>query len=228
MKSSSFFPLCPVLLGVATAACTAQQQTPARYAEPLPMPQSRSLDSYAIYSKLLPGGEIEWGDVPRDFWLLEGTTHAEPLDSPCSESGMMNPHKAIRAPEKDQARFAEVLADFDKTCHERYPLEASQLRLKLPVHLLDEDGQKRYMTRVAGYMPPANNIMQAPPTPDEFKGAAGLHSFTAVYFNPQHTLAMTEIGMYCGMLCGNWRWVVLEKKDGAWTVLPWAVMTMMS
>lgn len=80
------------------------------------------------------------------------------------------------------------------------------------------------MSGVSGYMPPQNNIMQAPPTPDEFKGAAGMHSFTLVYFNSAHTLAMTEIGMYCGGLCGNWRWVVLDHTNGQWHILPWVRM----
>ena len=48
-----------------------------------------------------------------------------------------------------------------------------------------------------------------------------MHSFTTVYFNRAHTLAMTEIGMYCGGLCGNWRWVVLERTNGQWHILPW-------
>jgi len=100
--------------------------------------------------------------------------------------------------------------------------------MELPVRLLDEATQKRFVSHVAGYIPPNNNIMQAPPTPDEFKGAAGLHSFTAVYFNQAHTLAITEIGMYCGGLCGNWRWVVLERREGQWRILPWTVMSMMS
>jgi hypothetical protein len=85
-----------------------------------------------------------------------------------------------------------------------------------------------FVSHVEGYKPPQNNIMQAPPTPDEFKGAAGMHSFTAVYFNRAHTLAMTEIGMFCGGLCGNWRWVVLERKDGQWQTLPWVTMSMVS
>lgn len=67
-----------------------------------------------------------------------------------------------------------------------------------------------------GYMPPQNNIMQVPPTPDEFKSAAGMHSFTVVYFNRSHTVAMTEIGMYCGGLCGNW--VVLARTNGQWQI----------
>lgn len=217
-----------ILLVTAVSSCLAQETTSPLDAKPLPMPRERLMDSYAIYSDLLPGREIEWGDAPRTFWLMEGATKAEPLDSSCGTGGMMNPHKAIRAPEKDQASFAEVLADFDKTCHERFQLDAGQFHLNLPVRLLDEEGRRRYEGRVSGFLPPRDNIMQAPPRPEEFKGAAGLHSFTAVYFNQAHTLAMTKIGMYCGGLCGNWRWVVLEHKNGKWEILPWAVMTVVS
>jgi len=225
--------LCRVAAGsvfaVVLVTAVAQQTTPAApQLKPLPMPQDRMADSYDIYSQLLPGDEIEWGNVPRSFWLMEDTTKAEPPDSPCSTGGMMNPHKAIQAPPEKQAAFAEVLADFDADCHDRYLLDASQFHLKLPVRLLDEEARKRYTGHVMNYLPPQNNIMQAPPTPDEFKGAAGMHSFTAVYFNRSHTLAMTEIGMYCGGLCGNWRWVVLERRNKQWQILPWVRMSMMS
>ena len=192
--------------------------------KPVPMPQDRVADSYEIYSQLLPGNQIEWGNAPRSFWLVEDTTKAEPPDSPCVSGGIMNPHKAIQAPQARQAEFAEVLADFDAHCHDRFQLAASKLRVELPVRLLDEEARKRYVSGVSGYMPPQNNIMQAPPTPDEFKGAAGMHSFTLVYFNSAHTLAMTEIGMYCGGLCGNWRWVVLDHTNGQWHILPWVRM----
>jgi hypothetical protein len=215
-------------LTIAVAAGLAQQTTAPPQSKPIMTPQNRAADSYEIYSELLPGREIEWGDAPRSFWLIERTTKAEPLNSPCTAGGMMNPHEAIRAPQSEQTSFSEVLADFDRTCHDRYQLDASQFHLKLPVRLLDEEGKKRYVSHVSGYMPPKSNIMQAPPTPEEFKGAAGLHSFTAVYFNSAHTLAMTEIGMYCGGLCGNWRWVVLERKNGQWEILPWTVMSAIS
>ncbi|GAA3756459.1 hypothetical protein GCM10022270_13860 [Terriglobus aquaticus] len=192
------------------------------------MPTALAADSYAIYSQLLPSSQIEWSDVPRDFWLLEGTTTALPLESSCATGGSMNPHVAIKAPDAQKANFDEVLADFDRRCHERYQLDAAQIHTRLPVHLLDQDAQRRYSAKVSGFMPPANNVMQAPPTPHEFKGAAGMHSFTAVYFNQAHTLAMTQFGMYCGGLCGNWTWVVLQRASTGWTVLPWVSMSMMS
>jgi hypothetical protein len=190
-----------------------QQTTTTPQLKPMPMPQDLAADSYEIYSQLLPGNQIEWSHAPRTQWLVEDTTKAVPLDSTCATGGMMNPHKAIQAPQPRQKEFDEVLADFDAHCHDRYQLDAVKLRVELPVRLLDEQARQRYVRGVSSFMPPNNNIMQAPATPDEFKGAAGMHSFTAVYFNRAHTLAMTEIGMYCGGLCGNWRWVVLERAS---------------
>jgi hypothetical protein len=217
------------VFAIVFATGVAQQMTSAApLPKPLPMPKDRVADSYDIYSQLLPGNEIEWGNVPRSFWLMEDTTTAVPPDSPCATGGMMNPHTAIQAPQAQQVVFDEALADFDAHCHDRYLLDSSKFHVKLPVRLLDEEARKRYVSHVMGYMPPKDHIMQAPPTPDEFKGAAGMHSFTAVYFNHAHTLAMTEIGMYCGGLCGNWRWVVLERRNGQWQTLPWAIMLMMS
>lgn len=216
------------LFAIVFATGVAQQMTSTTLQlKPLPMPQDRVADSYDIYSQLLPGDEIEWGKVPRSFWLMEDTTKAEPPGSPCGTGGMMNPHEAIQAPEPRRTDLAEALADFDAHCHDRYLLDASKFHVKLPVRLLDEKARKRYVSHVEDYMP-QNNIMQAPPTPDEFKGAAGMHSFTAVYFNRAHTLAMTEIGMYCGGLCGNWRWVALEHKNGQWQILPWVRESMIS
>jgi len=217
------------VFAIVFATGAAQQTTSAApQLKPLPMPQDRVAASYVIYSQLLPGDQIEWGKVQRSFRLMEDTTKAEPPDIPCATGGIMNPHKAIQAPERRQTDFAEALADFDVHCHDRYLIDASQFHVGLPVRLLDEEARKRFESHVAGYMPPQNNIMQAPPTPDEFKGAAGMHSFTAVYFNRTHTLAMTEIGMFCGTLCGNWRWIVLERKNGQWQILPWVRMSMIS
>lgn len=108
------------LFAMAFATGFAQQQTTAApQLIPLPMPPDRMADSYEIYSQLLPGNQIEWGSVPRLFWLVEDTTKA-------------------------------------------------------------------------------------------------------------HSLAMTQIGMYCGGLCGHWRWVALERTNGQWRILPWPGMVMMS
>jgi hypothetical protein len=104
------------VFAIVLATGVAQQMTlAAPQLKPLPMPQDRMADSYDIYSQLLPADEIEWGKIPRSFWLMEDTTKAEPPDSPCATGGMMNPHKAIQAPQARQADFCRSPRRFRRT-----------------------------------------------------------------------------------------------------------------
>jgi hypothetical protein len=206
----------------------AAAQTEPTYATPTDMPLDRVADSYAIYRQVLPSNAIEWSEVKRTQWLLQDVTTAKPLSAECTAQQMTDLPKAVKAPEERKAEWDEVVADYEAHCHDRYILSSGNLALALPVRLLDKDAQKRYWSGVSGFMPPKNNIMQAPPTPEDFKGAAGLHSFSAVYFNREHTLAATYFGMGCGSLCGNWTWVVLEKTSTGWHRLPWIHVVMMS
>ena len=200
--------------------CAAQNNL--KYADAQEMTASLVTDSYIIYQQVLPSNAIEWSNVKRTQWLLQDTTTAVPLSTACNGGLMSSPHRDVTPPETRKAEWDEVLADFDARCHERYKLDGARFHQAVPVHLLDDAAQKRYWGGVSGFRPPANNIMQAPPTPDEFKGAAGLHSFSGVYFNHAHSLAAVSFGMGCGSLCGNWTWVALEKKsDGTWQRLRW-------
>jgi hypothetical protein len=206
---------------VAGAAMLVGAQTQVVYSDAGMMPMERLADSYAIYQALLPSNSIEWSEVKRTQWLLQDETTAKPLASACEGSEMTGLSSSVAAPAERQAAWNEVLSDYAAHCHDRYKLNAAEFKLDVPVRLLDKEAQGRYWQGVSGFMPPKNNIMQAPPTPDDFKGAAGLHSFSAVYFNRDHTLAATYFGMGCGSLCGNWTWVVLEKTPTGWRRLPW-------
>ena len=184
-----------------------------RYAQPTLLPGDRPVDSYAIYSQLLKSGPIEWRDVSRTQWLIEDTTSAIPLDVAChpasgADSMVMNPHEAVKPPEDRQAEWKEVLADFDQHCHDVIQLDQNGFRTELPVRLLNADDKRRFMQDPI--KPPA-----------EFADGAGLHLFSEVFFNTNHTLALVEEGMWCGALCGNWTWVVLARGEGRWAMLPW-------
>jgi hypothetical protein len=197
-------------LGLA-AQLSAQLGGTPRFAPPMPMPGDRAEDSYAIYSQLLKSGPVEWRDAPRRQWLIEDTTNAIPLDVAChpkADSIGMNPHDAVKAPDDRQTGWNEVLADYDRHCHDVIQLDLESFRIELPVRLLNAE-DKRSFTKDPG-TPPA-----------EFAGGAGLHRFTQVFFNANHTLALVEQGMWCGSLCGNWAWVVLERREGRWQALPW-------
>ena len=218
----------PLLIGLGLAAPFSGQadETP-RFAQPTPMPADRTSDSYAIYSQLLKSGPIEWRNASRKQWLIEDTTNAIPLDVTCNRdsavdhAGMnrhslaMEPHTAVQAPPERQSEWNEVLADYDQRCHDTIQLDRQSFQTDLPVHLLNAEDKQNFMKNPR--QPPA-----------EFAGGAGLHRFTEVYFNPNHTLALVEQGMWCGGLCGNWTWVVLERQGNQWKTLPWVHTFMVS
>jgi hypothetical protein len=200
-----------VLIGV-VARLSGQDAEKPRYADPISMPGDRAEDSYEIYSQLLKSGPIEWREVKRSQWLMEATTSAKTLETPCNAAphsgGFLNPHSDVEAPEDRKAEWNEVLADYDQHCHDVIELAPSSFKTELPVHLLQAEEKQKYM--------------KDPVHPAaEFANAAGLHRFSEVYFNADHTLALVEQGMWCGGLCGNWTLVVLERKDGEWKMLPW-------
>lgn len=180
------------------------------------MPGDRAEDSYAIYSQLLKSGPIEWRDAKRTQWLLEKTTNATALKLACNPTSeadptIMNPHEAVKAPASRQSEWDAVLADYDQHCHNVIELDRDSFKTELPVHLLNAEEKRRFMEDQSHL-------------PAEFADGAGLHRFTEVFFNANHTLALVEEGMWCGLSCGNWTWVVLERKGERWEMLPWVRM----
>jgi len=208
---------------VGSRAVSQSSEVPAQ--SPITMPSDRRADSYAIYSYLLPHGRIEGAEWKRTFWLVEDTTIATiSADQPCDggsdtpESVMSSsPRRDIHPSADQEAPFRALLADFDAHCHERIQLAADYLRTNLSVHLVDQAASKRFEAAEFQTRPST----ATPVKQNEFAGAAGIHSFSQVYFTPDHSLAMVYTGMWCGGLCGMWRWVVLEHKDGQWQPLPW-------
>jgi hypothetical protein len=179
----------------------------------VPMQSDRVADSYEVYAEVLKTESVPMRAYPQKYWLVEETTLA------VTRAGEVCAAKNdfIGAPAERQTELQQVLDDFVKRCHERTVLDAGNFHALLPVRLADDATKKRYVdwAKILGM-----NHDQALAAEFENK-VVGLHSFSEVYFNPQHTLAMVYRSLWCGMQCGNARWVVLEKKDGKWHELPW-------
>ena len=195
----------------------------------VPMPQDRAADSYRIYSVLMPVGALGNPGWPRQLWLLADTTLSlVPTDQPCltHETGDidMNPHVAIDAPVDRKQEFAEMLEDFDLRCHERIQLTTESFNLVVPLKLISQTEQDEFVRK--RFDPNAGDdgdVLTA-----RYKGAPGLSRFTEVYFNAHHTLAMVYANAWCGGLCVQSYWQVLELKDGSWQKLPWRSTVVMN
>ena len=210
---------------------SAKKETPS---PSIPMPQDRAADSYDLYSRLMPVGELGNQGWPHDLYLMADTTTSPVSDGePCfvnvdpekklpGEANWLNPHIAIRAPKEREHDFTEVLEDFDKHCHERLKLTPELMKTKAPLRMLTaSEAAEFYASR------------SDPKAPDSLteksKGAPGLSSFSQVFFNTNRTLAMVYADGWCGGRCGHRFWRVFERTtDGGWKVQPWVVVKSLS
>lgn len=181
------------------------------------MPADRLADSYRIYSSLLPLGETAGPNWPHDLLLIQDTTiTVVPQNLPCNDSlsSEMNPHQAVHPSDGSRQDFAEILADFDRHCHDRLILDRSAFRVSTPVRLLNVQEQKEFQSTREARNP---NTAAA----RKYEGAAALYAFSEVYFNAHHTVALVYATHWCGGLCGQGFWIALALKNGQWIPLPW-------
>ncbi len=181
-------------------------------------------DSYAVYSEMM--NSQTRGKSNAGLWMISAATTSYDATQPCKPdlkddfASVAAPQRAIHVPPEDRARFQEVLDNFEAHCHDGGVLQRDQFKTDWPIRLLTSAESKRFEIDLAVEDP---KLWQKWP-----KGATGLQSFSQVFFNHDHTLAMAYSSYYCGMLCATWEWQVLERTETGWKVLPWKHDTIVS
>ena len=180
---------------------------------------SEEQDSYTIYSLLL--NAIPEQDQPLRTWMFQDVTWSLPADHPCVPAEPPSPetllegnaHLDIHPPEDQMKRFKELLDDFDQHCHESFHLRAKQFNTARPVRILTEKQAANF----------SEDLAEGEPKTIErhWPGAGGLRTFSRVFFNADHTVAMVHESVYCGTLCGTYQWDILERTPNGWRVLHW-------
>lgn len=119
----------------------------------------------------------------------------------------------VRAPSEHAARFAEVMADYNRRKGTPAVLEPA-FHIAKPYRLLNRGEVNEFFKRYA-------NAGTAE-LRDKSPRVSDLFQLTDVYFDGNRTLALTAISTWCGSLCAMYRWKVLEKTaDGQWEERPW-------
>ena len=215
-------------LAISLLAFASFAQQPAASPKPIPMPSDRAADSYRIYSMLLPITESVLTQIiyfdnnrrPSELLLLADTTITvvQP-NGPCKNPfGRINPYVALYPTPEQAQDYAEMLDDFDHHCHDRIVLTAESLKLAVPVHVLNQAEQEEFRkTRLR--LKPGDQT--DPAAVAKYKGAFGLSSFTEVYFNSHHTVAMVYGWGWCGDPCSQGFWTVFGLQNGEWKQLKW-------
>lgn len=166
--------------------------SPQRHVEIMPIPASRSADSYAIYSLLLPGApDDKIAPIQSLNWAVADTTINITDMNPA-----VPPDGLLKAPEDNPKAFHEALEDFESRKYERYRLQAADFQRGRDVSLLSPDrvSDLRYSN----------------------SGSRGIAFFSAVYFNRTRTAALVYVNDWCANLCAAGQWVYMEKQGGKW------------
>jgi hypothetical protein len=193
---------------VAMAAQTASHhQPPARYSDEgaIAMPEDRAGDSYAIYSRLMPGETF--ASMPADQasrWAIAAVTVSEVDRDPA-----VPPQGQLRPPEDNPQGFEEAVGDYEANKNVRVQLTRDAFQLSHPFALLSPE--QLTALRGARTAPEVSSETQS-----NWSGYPGITYFSEVYFDSKHRAALVYMNDWCAHLCSAGTWVYLEKHGGQW------------
>lgn len=160
---------------------------------------ARRDDVYSIYSVLMTNPPIAIRGINESTLMIAGQTPRQ--------SSSNDLQQCITLPAEYQTSWGEVLMEINQNAN---AVETIEPRLKI---------SKRYLVltpgEVADFM---FNWGRRPeyqkPLDPKYQGAKQLYFLGKVFFNHDRTLAVTEISVGCGDLCGVSGWRVFERKPG--------------
>jgi hypothetical protein len=169
----------------------------------------REKDVYRIYSLIFTSPGTSHGPDKNPRYLI-----AEKTLPPSS----LPPLGCVSPPANRTAEFQEVVADYEKRKNSPRTLKRN-LSLAKPYDLLNQDEVTAFReARFSGTRPDPR-----------FENVTDLLQLGDVYFSRNGKLALSALSTYCGGLCGQWRWNVLEKTpEGEWRELEWVTCSTMA
>ena len=169
-----------------------------------PLERERENDVYRIYSLLMTNVRTSHGADNNPRYLIAASTHSETARQPC-----------VRPPKERETEFREVLMDFEGRKETQRTL-TRQLSVRKPYELLTA-GQVKAFQSERGWPKPDQRRLDA-----QYEGVTDLFILSNVYFSKNGRLALTAVSSWCGGLCGQHEWKVLEKlPTGVWQEQPW-------
>jgi hypothetical protein len=181
--------------------------TSAHYGEngAIAMPDDRAEDSYAIYSKLMPGQEFASMAPEQDAqWAIAEITISEADRNPA-----VPPQGQLKPPTENGAWFQEAVQDYQSNKNVRVKLTENAFQLSHAFSLLGPD-------EVAALRASKTAAQVSSETQAQWAGYPGVTFFSEVYFDTKHRAALVYMNDWCAHLCSSGSWVYLEKHGGQW------------
>jgi hypothetical protein len=200
-------PLLLVGLFVASPQATPNRKAPMPTGPEgaIPMPADRADDSYAIYSRLMPGEEFaRMAPELNAHWAIAEITVNEDDRNPA-----VAPQTQLKPPPENPRGFEEAVQDYEANKSARIELTKSPFHLDHDFSLLPP--QQVAALRAAKSGPQVTSQARA-----QWAGYPGITFFSEVYFDAKHRAALVYMNDWCAQLCAAGTWVYLEKQGGQW------------
>lgn len=171
----------------------------------IPMPDDRADDSYAIYSRLMPGQEFATMAPEQNArWAIAQITINETDRNPA-----VPPQGQLKPPPENPRGFEEAVQDYQANRYMRVALTRDGFQLNHPFSLLRPD-------EVAALRDSKTAPQVTSETQSQWAGYPGVTYFSEVYFDSKHKAALVYMNDWCAHLCSAGSWVYLEKQGDQW------------
>src|SRR4051812_5972988 len=167
------------------------------------------LQDYAVFDAVLDGLFQDDGKkaLPR-YVLGDSTQVGTSAYEPSGEAYLRSQFGPSLAPILDA-----TIADYTIRSKARVPLDASAFRARGRIDLLNRTI--------------ADSFRTVPPSPRSYwsafyaryPGSKGYISFSLPGYDASRTHALLSYGHGCGGLCGDWGFVLLERRGNTWVIL---------
>jgi hypothetical protein len=189
-----------VLLGLAITTSTAFIPAQTRNAAS----PDRRLDSYQIYSLIMPGQVFTDMDSGGPWAIADTTVNEDDMNPKLAPDAFLQP------PADNPRGFQEAVSDYNQRKKERLGL-TRHFKLSRSYTLFAPSDVAQF--KAARTSPLASSSSQS-----NYSQYLGITFLSEVYFNTSQTSALVYILDWCGNLCSQAVWVYLEKRDGAWVL----------
>lgn len=174
------------------------------------LPTYSDATAYEVYSAVLSFPEAAPPSKSKNFVIRRETIR----DSGALIDGETAPTRTCLRPDAESAKIiGTAIDDYVKVNQTKWLLE-EKFNLETPYKLVDSK-------TIISIINPFTDKENWKEFYKQYPDSSGFVDLSAVGFNADKSVAVVSKGRWCGSLCGEGRYYVLQKKDGKWIPLKW-------
>lgn len=175
------------------------------------LPIYEDTDAYEVYSAILSFPEAVQSSKFRNFVIRQETLRnfGALLDS----ETVAQTRTCLRPDAESAKIIGTAIDDYIKVNQKKWLLQ-EKFKLKIPYKLVDSK-------TIISIINPLTEKEDWKAFYKQYPDSGGFIDLSAVGFNADKSVAVASKGRWCGSLCGEGDYYVLQKKDGKWIPLEW-------